>query len=247
MPVFQLPEEIHFPHPDLAEADGLLAVGGDLSIERLLAAYAHGIFPWYSRRKPILWWSPDPRMVLFPGEFHLSRTMGRILRSGRFRFTADTAFPAVIRGCAQSPRPQERGTWIVRDMIRAYCALHEAGWAHSIEVWCEDNLAGGLYGVSLGGAFFGESMFSLVDNASKAAFYLLARLCRMWNFSFIDCQMHTAHLSRLGAREISRDRYLQLLSEALHLPTRRGCWKRLLEEAAGKTFPDIPILMQEGV
>jgi len=229
VPVFKLPDEIHFPHPDLAEADGLLAVGGDLSTERLLAAYAQGIFPWYSRREPILWWSPDPRMVLLPEGLHLSRRMQRMIRSGRFRVTMDTAFRSVMEACAKTPRRHERGTWIVQDMIRAYGALHQSGWAHSVEVWQGNDLAGGLYGVSLGRAFFGESMFTRVDNASKAALHALTRTFSAWDFSFIDCQMHTEHLAGLGAREIPRGQYLRLLSEAVAAPTRRGPWTGFFE------------------
>ncbi len=234
MPFFRLPRQPVFPHPDLAEPDGLLAAGGDLSEARLLHAYRQGIFPWYSRGEPILWWSPDPRMVLFPEELHLSRRMQRVIRSETFQARTDTAFAEVIEACAHIPRRKERGTWIVRDMQKAYTALHQAGWAHSVEAWQDGLLAGGLYGVSTGRAFFGESMFSRCSNASKFALYALVQICLGRGIRFIDCQFHTEHLARCGAREISRGEYLQRLEESQREEALPGLWTGLPEEPATK-------------
>ncbi|HET6921815.1 MAG TPA: leucyl/phenylalanyl-tRNA--protein transferase [Anaeromyxobacteraceae bacterium] len=225
MPLFRLSRQPIFPDPELAEPDGLLAVGGDLSAERLLAAYAAGVFPWYSEGLPILWWSPDPRLVLFPGELHVSRSLGRTLRAGRFQVRADTAFERVIRGCSGRPRPGQDGTWITPEMIQAYLRLHRRGFAHSFEAWEGETLAGGLYGVSLGAAFFGESMFSERPDASKAAFvrsveWLAARGCQL-----VDCQVKTAHLQRFGAREIPRREFLARLRQALARRTAPGRWE----------------------
>lgn len=230
MPVFQLPRGIFFPDPELAEQDGLLAVGGDLSEERLLAAYSQGIFPWYSRPEPILWWSPDPRTVLFPREFHESRSLRRELGRGQFHFTCDRDFPRVIHACARTPRAKERGTWILKGIRNAYISLHRSGWAHSVEAWQGADLVGGLYGVSLGKAFFGESMFFRARDASKAALFCLSKVSLAWGFSFIDCQLPTDHLKSLGAREISRKEYLGRLADALSAPTRRGCWSLPFEK-----------------
>jgi leucyl/phenylalanyl-tRNA--protein transferase len=223
MPIYRLTRKLEFPPPELAE-DGLLAVGGDLSTERLLLAYRSGIFPWYSDGEPILWWSPDPRMLLFPGELHLSQRFRRTLRSGKFAVTLDTAFPEVIRACAAAPRPTEEGTWITSDMQEAYIRLHDAGYAHSLECWREGVLAGGLYGVSLGACFFGESMFSRQADASKTALAALCGYCLEHGIGFIDCQVHNPHLERLGAREISRRVFLRLLREGLRGETRKGPW-----------------------
>jgi leucyl/phenylalanyl-tRNA--protein transferase len=234
--VFRLNSTIAFPPPELADASGLLAVGGDLSVERLLQAYARGIFPWFGPGNPLLWWSPDPRTVILPAEFHPSRRLARRLRQGRFRITADTDFAAVIRACAAIPRRHEAGTWITPAMEAAYRRLHEAGFAHSVEVYTtDDRLAGGLYGVSLGGCFCGESMFSRVTDASKAALAVLVEVLTDLNFDFIDCQFLTAHLKRLGAREISRKEYLARLDRALKQTTRRGPWTALFSER--KSFP----------
>lgn len=224
MPVFRLTDEIQFPPPHLAQS-GLLAVGGDLSRERLLRAYAMGIFPWYAEGEPILWWSPGWRMVLRPEAAHVPARLRRTLRQGKFRFTADTAFAEVMRACAQAERKHESGTWINEDMQAAYTDLHHAGYAHSVEVWLDGALAGGLYGVSLGACFFGESMFSRASNTSKAAFATLCRQLGRWNFELVDCQMYTAHLERLGASEISRAQFLALLERALRVKTRRGPWQ----------------------
>ncbi len=230
MPIHRLGRDIVFPDPSEADPDGLLAVGGDLSPERLLAAYARGIFPWFDERSPILWWSPDPRLVLDPGALHVSRRLARTIRSGRFRVTADAAFELVIRRCAMRPRRGQRGTWITRDMREAYVALHRLGFAHSFEAWEGDDLAGGLYGVSLGGAFFGESMFADRADASKVAFVRSVDWLRAHGIGLVDCQVRTEHLVSLGAREIPRPDFLARLAAALEARTLRGRWRI---EAAG--------------
>jgi len=199
----------------LAEPNGLLAAGADLSLPRLLEAYRNGIFPWFSHDQPILWWSPDPRMVLFPAELKVSRSLARTLRNARFEVRADTAFDAVIKGCRQ-PRRGESGTWITEEMAEAYGTLHRAGFAHSVETWLDGKLVGGLYGVALGRAFFGESMFARVSDASKVALVALARQLQHWGFGVIDCQMNTAHLASLGAREIPRAEFTRRLRELVH-------------------------------
>lgn len=224
MPVFLLDERLAFPPPECAE-DGLLAVGGDLRPERLLLAYREGIFPWYSKGQPILWHSPDPRMVLRAEELHVPRRLARAMRRGELRVTLDTAFRRVIAGCAASRRPGQQGTWITAEMRRAYETLHELGYAHSAEAWLGERLAGGLYGVSLGGAFFGESMFARSPDASKVAFVALVGQLARWGITLVDCQVATEHLSRLGAREWPRRRFLAALARALERPTRRGRWR----------------------
>jgi len=224
VPVFRLDERLIFPPPHLAEG-GLLAVGGDLSPERLLLAYARGIFPWYEEGQPILWHSPDPRMVLPAGELHVARRLERTLRQGAFRITFDTAFGRVIDACAAAARPGQDGTWITGEMRRAYKRLHRLGYAHSAEAWSADRLVGGIYGVSLGGAFFGESMFTREADASKAAFVALVRRVRDWGITLIDCQVASPHVARFGAREWQRARFLAALDEALEQPTRRGSWR----------------------
>jgi len=225
MPIFLLSERLEFPPPRLAGPDGLLAVGGDLSVERLLLAYRQGIFPWFGEGDPIIWWSPDPRLVLFPEDLATSRRLKRTLRRRQFRVTMDCAFHEVIRACAQTRIRQNEGTWIVREMIDAYCRLHLAGYAHSVESWYDGRLAGGLYGVSLGGCFFGESMFTRVSNASKIAFVTLVEHLSRLSFDLIDCQVHTEHLVRFGARHIARERFLNLLAESLQGPTLIGSWQ----------------------
>ena len=199
----------------LAEPNGLLAAGADLSLPRLLEAYRNGIFPWFSHDQPILWWSPDPRMVLFPAELKVSRSLARTLRSTRFEVRADTAFDAVIEGCRQ-PRRGESGTWITEEMTEAYGTMHRAGFAHSVETWLDGKLVGGLYGVALGRAFFGESMFARVSDASKVALVALARQLQHWDFGLIDCQMNTAHLASMGASEIPRAEFTRRLQELVH-------------------------------
>jgi len=224
MTVFLLSEKIAFPPPTLADKDGLLAVGGDLRIERLLLAYRNGIFPWYSAGQPILWWSPDPRLVLYPSEVRISRSLKRVIRKRRFRISSDTAFEKIIRECASVRLEQNEGTWLTEEMIDAYCGLHAAGLAHSMEVWLDDALAGGLYGVSLGRCFFGESMFTRITDGSKIALAALAKHLEAASFHMIDCQLSTEHLIRFGAREISRRRFLRQLKNSLSYPTRRGSW-----------------------
>jgi leucyl/phenylalanyl-tRNA--protein transferase len=225
MPLYQLTTDLVFPSPELAEREGLLAVGGDLTVERLLLAYSVGIFPWFGDGDPILWWSPDPRMVLFPNDFHASARLRRLHRQRRYRVTLDTAFPKVIAACADQPRPGQDGTWITGEMEEAYTQLHWTGFAHSVEVWDGARLAGGLYGVSLGAAFFGESMFSLDPNTSKLAMWTLVEQIKRWGFHFIDCQVHTPHLESLGGNDIPRRRFLKLLKDAVAQPTRRGPWQ----------------------
>ena len=220
MPIFQLTEEIVFPPVDLAEPDGLLAVGGDLSEDRLLAAYSLGIFPWYSEGSPLLWWSPDPRMVLFPEELKVSRRLERVIRREEFQVTFDRAFAETVRNCAEVHHAGSGGTWITAEMAEAYVCLHRLGRAHSVEVWQSGELAGGLYGISLGGVFCGESMFTLRPNASKVAFVTLVRRLGERGFSLIDCQMKTAHLASFGAREVPRSDFVELLGKAME--TRPG-------------------------
>jgi len=224
MPVYRLGPDLAFPPPEEAEPSGLLAVGGDLRPERLLLAYSMGIFPWYDEEQPILWHSPDPRHVLLPSDLAVSRTLRRVLKRAAFAVTLDTAFEDVIRACAEGPRKNDPGTWITKDMIDAYCRLFELGFAHSAEAWEEGELAGGLYGVSLGGCFFGESMFARRTEASKVAFVTLVRQLAAWDFDVIDCQVYTDHLARFGATPWSRRRFLEALDASLARPTRRGRW-----------------------
>jgi leucyl/phenylalanyl-tRNA--protein transferase len=225
MPIFRLVEDPVFPPPDYADPSGLLAVGGDLSSERLLEAYRVGIFPWYAEDQPILWWSPDPRFILELGEFKTSRSLGRTLKNKIFDVTFDRAFDEVIRACATMQRPGQSGTWITPEMEDAYLKLHGLGYAHSVETWFEGKLTGGLYGVSLGKAFFGESMFHRKSDASKVAFATLVAKLKRWDFQFIDAQMTTEHLLTLGAKEISRRIFLKRLRSALRHPTKRGKWR----------------------
>jgi len=225
MPIFRLVDEPVFPPPDYADPSGLLAVGGDLTCERLLEAYRLGIFPWYSDDQPILWWSPDPRLVLRLDEFNVSRSLRKTLKKGVFKVTFDRAFEEVIRGCASAPRQGQRGTWITKEMQEAYIELHGLGFAHSVETWWGDDLAGGLYGISLGKAFFGESMFHRRTDASKVALAVLVEKLQAWNFHFIDAQMTTEHLLRLGAAEMPRRIFLKRLQSALRHPTKRGKWR----------------------
>ncbi|MCC7485447.1 MAG: leucyl/phenylalanyl-tRNA--protein transferase [Burkholderiales bacterium] len=208
----------------LREPNGLLAAGGDLSVARLVDAYRRGIFPWFSDGQPILWWSPDPRMVLVPGELKVSRSLGKRLKRRDFEVRADTAFGAVVRACA-APRAGQPGTWITPGMVEAYEALHRAGHAHCVETWIDGDLAGGLYGVALGRAFFGESMFARVTDASKIALAHLARQLARWRYGLIDCQMATAHLARLGAREIPRAQFMRRLAELVNYPGGPGAWR----------------------
>ena len=224
MPVYALDKEIVFPDPNLAEKDGLLAVGGDLSQERLITAYANGIFPWYSEGDPVLWWSPDPRMVLFPDDFKVSKSLKQSLRNRNYEVRFDSDFKSVIDLCAKVPRGEGNGTWITDEMKKAYTNLHRAGFAHSVETYHNGKLAGGLYGISLGRAFFGESMFHIERDASKVALYHLVGKAKEWDFRFIDAQMETDHLKSLGAVSIPRKDFIILLKEAIKWPSQRGKW-----------------------
>ena len=236
MPLFMLPPEHLFPDPQLARDDGLLAVGGDLAPERVLLAYSQGIFPWYSEGQPVLWHSPDPRFVLFLDEFRPGRSLKKTLRKMPFEIRMDTAFERVLLGCANAPRPEQDGTWITREMHRAYARLHKLGFAHSTEAWLGDDLVGGLYGVSLGGMYFGESMYSHTSDASKVAFACLMTQLERWNFDLVDSQVHTEHLERFGGREIPRTAFLGLLEDRIARPTRRGVWVLDPDIASGEAF-----------
>jgi leucyl/phenylalanyl-tRNA--protein transferase len=227
MPVYRLSDKLAFPPVHLATHEGLLAVGGDLSVERLLLAYKSGIFPWYSDDDPILWWSPDPRLVLYPEEFKISKSLKKTMRQEVFRVTMDTAFEQVIGACAQTPRDdQGSGTWITDEMKAAYCALHERGYTHSVEAWHDHQLVGGLYGVALGRAFFGESMFSAMSDASKVCLAHLVRYLKERNYTLIDCQVATAHLASLGARTIPRETFIAQLENAVRYPSSIGPWNQ---------------------
>jgi leucyl/phenylalanyl-tRNA--protein transferase len=225
MPIYRLIEELVFPPPEYADPSGLLAVGGDLSPERLLEAYRSGIFPWYSEDQPILWWSPDPRCVLDLNDFRISRSLRRTLRKEIFTTSFDCAFEEVIRACATVYREGQAGTWITSEMEAAYIRLHGLGLAHSVECWFEGELAGGIYGVSLGKVFFGESMFHHKTDASKVALATLVERLKSWNFEFIDAQMATDHMISLGAKEIPRRIFLKRLRSALRHPTKRWRWR----------------------
>ena len=224
MTVYLLSEKIAFPPPRYSNPDGLLAVGGDLSKERLVLAYRMGIFPWYSAGDPVLWWSPDPRLVLPVDAFHISRSLKKVIEKGTFKITFDTAFGRVISGCAARREKGGCGTWIVPEMVDAYIELHEDGIAHSVEAWLGDELAGGLYGVSLGRCFFGESMFTRVTNASKVALAALVSYIKSRGFDFVDCQVKSGHLLSLGAREIPRGEFLAMLEKSLDATGLIGKW-----------------------
>ncbi len=224
MTIFRLSDEIAFPPPQLAREDGLLAFGGDLSVERLILAYSMGIFPWYSLDEPIIWWSPDPRLVLFPQNFKLSKSLAKAIKRKTFHVTMDKAFDQVIGSCAKTRTDVGEQTWIVEEMIEAYCRLHKAGFAHSVETWLDGRLVGGLYGVSLGKSFFGESMFHTQSNASKVAIAALVDHAKNASFDFIDCQVKTDHMVSLGAVEIPRDLFLAILKKSLRSQTIKGRW-----------------------
>lgn len=223
MPIVRLGRRPEFPPPEMAEREGVLAVGGRLDVPWLLAAYRRGIFPWYDR-PPILWWSPDPRLVLFPEEVHVARRLARTIRSGRFETRVDTAFREVMTRCASIPRRHEIGTWINADILRAYGELHDAGYAHSVESWRDGRLVGGIYGVRIGGAFFGESMFAVESDASKVALVALAAECRRRGVGLIDCQVTSEHMLRMGAREMRRAEFLARLKTLVELPIGPGRW-----------------------
>ena len=220
---------LHFdtPFPPVVQAlkipNGLLAIGGSLTSERLLEAYRHGIFPWFNDGEPIMWWSPDPRMVLMPQELKISHSLRKTLRKRRYEIRTDSAFEQVMRACA-APRPCQSGTWIHQDMITAYTELHRIGVAHSVEIWMDNELAGGLYGISIGRMFYGESMFSRRPNASKIALAHLCAQLQHWKYGLIDCQMNTPHLASLGAREIPRTEFIHRLQELIHYPNRTSPW-----------------------
>lgn len=227
MPVFRLPEEIIFPDPQLAEPDGLLAVGGDLVPARLLAAYQQGIFPWYSDGEPILWWSPAPRLILLPEEFHLPKRLARTIRKRVFEVRADTAFAEVISACAAIRQESGQGTWITTEMQNAYIHLHQLGFAHSVESWCNGELVGGLYGVCLDRIFFGESMFSRTTDASKVAFATLISNAEQVNIRVVDCQMTTQHLLQFGSREVNREEFDDLLEQFVQELVPQQAWNFL--------------------
>ncbi len=219
-----------FPPPDSATEHGIVGVGGNLSPAMLLSAYGQGVFPWYSKGEPLLWWNPDPRFVLFTDRLHISKSLSKLLRKDRFRYSFDTRFREVIEYCSRVERPGQDGTWITPEMIDAYAELHRLGFAHSLEVWKGEKLVGGLYGVSLGRIFCGESMFTLESGASKTAFVHLVQTLRPLGFGLIDCQVRTEHLASMGAEDIPRDEYLRLLREALGCETIRGSWTDLSPE-----------------
>jgi leucyl/phenylalanyl-tRNA--protein transferase len=222
VPVFSLPPEHLFPDPRLAREDGLLAVGGDLHPHRLLLAYSMGIFPWYSAGQPILWHSPDPRFVLEPSELRVQRSLKKVIRKRPFEIRLDSAFERVIDACQAAYRPGQRGTWITREMREGYVELHRQGFAHSAEAWLDGELVGGLYGVSLGKVYFGESMFTTVSDASKVVFVTLVQQLQRWGCELIDSQVYTAHVARFGGHEIPRAEYLARLAELTRAPGRRG-------------------------
>ena len=219
-------QSLEFPDIDDADGSGLLAVGGDLSIDRMKLAYSKGIFPWYEEGMPILWWSPDPRMVLFPDKMIISHSLKQSIKKEQFTFTLDTSFERVIKNCAKTSRKGEKGTWITREMKNAYIHLHEEGYAHSAEAWLDGELVGGLYGVALGKAFFGESMFHHVTNASKVALYHLVEKLNIWGFQIIDAQVYTNHLESLGGEMIPRRQYIQVLEKALLIEDVPGSWEK---------------------
>lgn len=221
---YVLGRELFFPPVTRASREGLLAIGGDLSVPRLLLAYQSGIFPWPSEGLPLLWFAPPQRAVIEPDKLHVGRSLRKVVDRGVFDVRYDTAFAEVIQACAGIPRRHEAGTWILPEMIDAYIRLHEAGFAHSVESWKDGQLVGGLYGVSLGGCFFGESMFARTDDASKVAFVVLARRLHAWGFQLIDCQVQNEHLERFGVSTIPRAEFQKRLHAALELPTQRGLW-----------------------
>lgn len=224
-PYFDETHHFDFPPVDSATGEGIVAVGGNLSPGMLLSAYRQGLFPWYSEGEPILWWSPDPRFVLFPDDLHVSKSMQRVLRRGEFRVTFDTAFAEVIDACRTTPRPGQPGTWITEEVVGGYTKLHDLGYVHSVEAWRAGKLAGGLYGMALGTIFFGESMFSRVTNASKTALIELVKRLRPNGLTVIDCQSYTPHLESLGAINVPRSEFLELLRRGLEAETQPGSWK----------------------
>ena len=227
-PYLKETEFFKFPPVSNASPEGIVGIEGNLSPGMLLSAYKQGIFPWYSKGEPIMWWSPNPRMVLFPENIHISKSMKRLFNRGNFTFTMDNNFSEVIDVCGSISRKDEDGTWITGEMKDAYTILHKLGWGHSLEVWEDNELIGGLYGLSIGSVFFGESMFSRKTNASKAAFITLAKVARKLGLTMIDCQLYTTHLESLGAVKIDREKYMELLNKGLQADTYRGNWHNLL-------------------
>lgn len=224
MPLFRLSKRLDFPPAWLARSDGLLCVGGDLSSKRILLAYQNGIFPWFSKDEPILWWSPDPRLVLFPENINISKSLTKKIRKHLFNIRIDTAFEQTILACAKPRNNEHNGTWLVEEMIEAYIKLHKLGYAHSIETWRQDKLVGGLYGICLGGSFFGESMFSFESDASKLALVSLANHLKKHRFDLIDCQVTTQHLLNMGACEISRHAFLDLITPSVKREDIKNIW-----------------------
>lgn len=222
--IFRIPARHLFPDPALADPSGLLGVGGDLDPDRLALAYRSGIFPWYAEGQPILWWSPDPRFVLWTEALTVSRSLAKRIRQQRYRITMDRAFEEVIGHCARMPRAGQEGTWITRDMRLAYVQLHALGMAHSVEAWEGDDLVGGLYGVAVGRLYAGESMFADAPDASKVAFVHFVRQLARWGFPLVDCQVYTEHLERFGAIDLERAAYLERCAELGALPGRLGPW-----------------------
>lgn len=223
MPLFRLSEKLDFPPAWLARSDGLLCIGGDLSPSRLLLAYKNGIFPWFSKDEPLLWWSPDPRLILFPKDINISKSLNKKIRKNIFKVRVNTAFEQTILSCAK-PRKDE-GTWLVDEMVKAYIELHRLGYAHSIETYRDDKLVGGLYGICIGRSFFGESMFSFESDSSKIALVALANHLKKFCFDMIDCQVTTRHLLSMGAVEVSRNCFLDIISQSVKKETAKGIWE----------------------
>lgn len=232
--LYKLTEDLVFPPVKYSLPDGLLAIGGDLSIDRLLLAYRSGIFPWYNDDSPILWWSPDPRFVVTPEEVRLSTSMKKVLKKNLFSVSLDQNFREVISNCKKVR--DDTGTWITDEMLEAYCALHNAGYAHSVEVTLDGKLVGGLYGISIGLCFFGESMFSLADNASKTGFIVLSKLLKEKNFGLIDCQVYTNHLRSLGAHNIERENFISLIAKYTKYETFKNDWNYWLDGRSTSDF-----------
>ncbi|MCP4671312.1 MAG: leucyl/phenylalanyl-tRNA--protein transferase [Desulfobacula sp.] len=224
MPLFRLSEKLDFPPAYFARSDGLLCVGGDLTPQRLILAYERGIFPWFSESEPLLWWSPDPRLVLFPGNIHISKSLKKKIKRSLFDIKIDNAFEETIRSCALVRKDRDEGTWIIPEMVSAYTKLHGLGYAHSIEAWQDNKLVGGLYGVCIGGSFFGESMFSFVNDASKIALVVLANLLKKNKFDLIDCQVTTQHLLDMGACEIPRAVFLNIIKKSVKRKMDKNLW-----------------------
>ncbi len=224
MPLFRLSKRIDFPPAWLARSDGLLCIGGDLSPQRLLLAYKNGIFPWFSMDEPFLWWSPDPRLVLFPEEINISKSLKKKIKKNLLTVTIDNAFEQTIRSCAKPRKKEHEGTWLVDEMIDAYIQLHNMGYAHSIEIWRGNKLVGGLYGICLGGSFFGESMFSFENDASKIALVALSNYLKKQRFDLIDCQVTTTHLLNMGACEISRNSFLDIINKSVKRKEFKNIW-----------------------